>query len=145
MGGCASSSRPQPPPEKWTTGLWFWDGSSTQNTSLVKTLDVLFVQAGTIRLGTPGNLGRTSWSVDGYLPEELPPARDYWLVFRYDHQGVPDLKASLVLGTEVFRLRDSARLRHLNVVGVQLDIDSPTRALPQYAEFLRSVRKNIPP
>jgi Protein of unknown function (DUF3142) len=145
MSGCADSLQSQPP-AKWTTGFWFWNGSSTQNASPVGTLDVLFAQTGTIFQSTLGNVGTRSWSVvDGYLPEELPPAREYWLVFRFDHQGVPDLKAAPVLGATVFRLRESARKRHLNVVGVQLDIDSPTRALPQYAEFLRSVRKNIPP
>jgi hypothetical protein len=144
MSGCANSLQSRSP-AKWTTGFWFWNGSSTQIASSVDTLDVLFVQAGTIRQGTPRNLGGTTWSVDGYLPDELPPAREYWLVFRYDHQSVPDLKAAPVLGREVYRLREVARERHLNVVGVQLDIDSPTRALPEYAEFLRSVRKNIPP
>jgi Protein of unknown function (DUF3142) len=49
-----------------------------------------------------------------------------------------------ILAQQVSEFRGSARRRHLNVAGVQLDIDSPTGALPQYASFLREVRKGLP-
>ncbi len=36
-------------------------------------------------------------------------------------------------------------MRRINLAGVQLDIDSPTGALPQYAGFLREFRKGLSP
>jgi hypothetical protein len=74
----------------------------------------------------------------------MPAARDYWLVYRYERQGVPGLPAAVQLAGEISRLRAEARERNLHVVGIQLDIDSPTYLLPRYAEFLSEVRKGLP-
>jgi hypothetical protein len=137
LSGCVDSLQSQQPALAWTTGFWFWNGSSTEAALPVEKLDVLFLQAGTIR--------SEPWSADGYLPDEVPTAREYWFVFRFERQGVPDLLVAPILARQLYLLRDSARKRHLNVVGVQLDIDSPTRTLPQYAEFLRTIRKAMPP
>lgn len=84
------------------------------------------------------------WFAYGTLPRELPPARDNWLVYRYERQGVPDIQVAPAVAAEITRLQADARERHLNVVGVQLDIDSPTSALPRYADFIRDVRKGLP-
>jgi hypothetical protein len=114
---------------------------------------VLFVHAGTIRDAAAPYaalyaISRTRppgpWHVDGLLPKDLPSARDYWLVFRCDRQTVPGLTAGPLLAAGVSRLRQEARDRNLNVVGVQLDIDSPTAALSQYAVFLHEVKTNLP-
>ena len=153
LPGCGNSAKKQPPPTKLTTGFWFWHGSSTDTTWSSESLDVLFVHAGMIRKidilsvprMSPGTNLRDTWEVYGQLPEEVPIAKEYWLVFRYERQRVPDFPAAALLAQEVNRLRAEARERHLNVVGVQLDIDSPTAALPQYANLLREVRKGLPP
>lgn len=148
LSGCADSLHSQQPPTKWTTGFWFWQGSSTGATWSKEPLDVLFVQVGTIRKQTAPYMIRktaaTQWHAYGQLPDELPAAREYWLVFRFERQGVPDLPAAPVLAQEVFRLREAARKRHLNVAGVQLDIDAPTGALSQYVSFLRDLRTGLP-
>ncbi len=136
LSGCADSLRSAPPPAKWTTGFWFWEGSSTNDSPDVGTLDVLFLQAGTINKYTR--------SIRGRLPDDLPAAREYWLVFRFERQRVPDLQAAPILASEFSRLQEEARQRGLKVVGIQLDIDSPTDALAQYASFLREVRKGLP-
>nr|MDQ2899119.1 DUF3142 domain-containing protein [Acidobacteriota bacterium] len=122
-------------PAKWTTGFWYWNGSSAAVTASVDPVDVIFCQAGTIR----------NDSVYGQLPEHLPSARDYWLVFRFDSPGVPGLATVPKLTATVAELRETARRRRLNVAGIQLDVDSPTRTLPEYAAFLREVRKELPP
>ncbi len=138
--GCADSL--QAPPTKWTTGFWFWQGSSA-GVSASQTVDVLFFHAGTIRRET-WQYGRTPWSVGGQLPDELPRAREYWLLFRFEGQGVPDPAVASILARRIVQLRETARQRHLDVAGVQLDIDSPTSALPQYANFLRQLRQSLP-
>jgi len=147
LSGCSVSYSGQERPAKWTTGFWFWQGSSSEVVLAGEPLDVLFVQVGRIEHhNAPASWDPTGpWHVYGTLPEELPPAREYWLVFRYDEQGVPDPTVAPTLARDLTELRAEARKRQLNVVGVQLDIDSPTSALPRYASFLREVRKSLPP
>jgi hypothetical protein len=139
---CADPLRSQPPP-KWTTGFWFWDGSSTADSGPVDTLDVLFVQAGTIN--QPSRFGGAEWSVYGRLPRDLPAAREYWLVFRFERQQLPALAAVSTIAQKFASLREQARQAHRNVSGLQLDIDCPTGSLPQYAAFLNKLRKELPP
>ncbi|MGC4051112.1 MAG: DUF3142 domain-containing protein [Paludibaculum sp.] len=135
-------------PTTWTTGYWFWGGSDLDPAYSGKPLDVLYVQVGSIRLDDyprPGVGPSARWYADGWLPREIPQARDYWLVYRYESPGVPGLPAVAALTGELTGLQSEARRRNLHVVGVQLDIDSPTSALPQYAAFLAAVRKGLPP
>jgi FAD/FMN-containing dehydrogenase len=60
------------------------------------------------------------WFAHGHLATDLPNAREYCLVFRYERQGLPDLQAAPIVADEVFQLLAVARSRHINVVGVQL-------------------------
>jgi hypothetical protein len=110
-------------------------------------VDVLFAQVGTIRSDSDRRLAAepaARWYTYGRWPDQMPAARDYWLVYRYERQGVPGLPAAVQLAGEISRLRAEARERNLHVVGIQLDIDSPTSLLPRYAEFLSEVRKGLP-
>lgn len=150
LSGCSVSYSSQESVSKLTAGFWFWHGSSTDSALSGEPLDSLFVHVGSIQqvtapiFGRRTNDGGEQWHVYGALPRELPAAREYWLVFRFERQGVPDLRAAPMVAGEVSRLRAAARQRNLNVAGVQLDIDSPTGALAQYASFLREVRKELP-
>jgi hypothetical protein len=148
LSGCNASS--QSPPPRWTSGFWFWSGSSLDPAYSGEALDVLFVQVGTISLETLPRFVRQQnvvgrWNAFGSFPRQMPAARDYWMVYRYERQGVPDLQVVPLLSEQISRLREEARERDLHLVGVQFDIDSPTSALPQYAAFLREVRKTLPP
>ena len=138
FSACGGTHQRQPPPAKWTTGFWFWQGSSADTVSPAEKPDVLFVHVGTISQ-------KTSQYFYAGLPEDLPEAREYWLVFRSERQGVPDLEAAPILIRDVNRLRDTAQMRHLKIAGVQLDIDSPTSTLARYAAFIREVRKGLAP
>ncbi len=149
LAGCVTLSS-QPTPPRWTTGFWFWQGSSLNAAYSGEALDSLLVQVGTITEKTfpfyvrsPTNPA-DQWAIEGGLPDELPPAREYWLVYRYAKQGVPDPQVAAKIAAETALLQKGARKRRLNVVGIQLDIDSPTSALPQYAGLLRDVRKALP-
>jgi hypothetical protein len=148
LSGCSASFPRQERASKWTTGFWFWDGGSTDSVVPGEPLDVLFVQVGSITDGEPIPIPfrnpANRWRVHGRLPDKLPPAREYWLVFRFERQGVPDHLVTPMIANKVSELQSAARKRQLNLVGVQLDIDSPTNALPQYASFLREVRKGLP-
>lgn len=141
------STTPPAPPPRWATGFWFWQGSDIDPNYSGATVDVLYVQAGT--LAARGNNIQTvqpaeAWNAYGSWPSPLPPAGDYWLVYRYDGRGVPDASAAPVLGRAMATLREEAVRRNLHLVGLQLDIDSPTAALGEYARLLGAVRKELP-
>jgi hypothetical protein len=148
--GCAARLPSQSPQAKWSTGFWFWNGSNAETTALSGPVDVLFVHVGDISgpERPPGFVQRLSgeprWNAYGYLPDELPAAREYWLVWRYGRQGVPDLAAVPAIAREFARLALDAQGHRLKVTGLQLDIDSPTVALPKYSQFLVEVRKYLP-
>lgn len=142
LSACVDSLHSQTP-SKWTTGFWYWHQDSAQPASAKEIPDDLYVHAGRIQKawshsGPAGNF------VNGEIPGSLPPARQYWLVFRAEEQGVPDLAAVAQVIQEISRLVGDARDRRLRIAGVQLDIDCPTHDLPHYAEFLRAVRNGMP-
>lgn len=147
--GCSPSLSSRPRPSGWSTGFWFWHGSALDAERFPGPVDVLYVHAGYIRGGEDSRFIRPtsrerSWTAFGALPEELPAAREYWLVWRFERQGVPDLPAAPPVAREFARLAETARGLRLNVAGVQLDIDSPTAALPEYARFIQALRKELP-
>jgi Protein of unknown function (DUF3142) len=145
MSACVDSLRSQPPGPKWTIGFWYWGGGGAASPSASVVPDALFVHAGRIWKDN-GQFGRTSrWHVSDELPASLPPAREYWLVFRKEEQGAPDAAAAPAFAERIVSLLAATRSRRLNVVGVQLDIDCPTGKLGEYAEFLRETRKSLPP
>ncbi len=141
--GCGGALRSQQPAPKWTTGFWFWRGSSVGTSPSAPPVDALYFQAGEIN-GGPGSYPQT-WGVYANLPDELPPAAEYWIVLRFDSQSVPDLQVAPLIARRISQLRAEMQLKHRNVAGLQLDIDSPTRALPQYATLLHEIRKNLAP
>lgn len=144
ISGCTLSS--QQPPARWTTGFWFWHGSDADAARPVEPLDVLYVHAGNIEKDElfVRDGGGARWSAWGNLPEHLPGAREYWLVYRYDRLGLPDPSTAAMVSADFSRLRAAARDRGIAFVGVQLDIDCPTGSLPQFASYLQHVRKSLP-
>jgi Protein of unknown function (DUF3142) len=151
LGGCAPKIQNPAPPARLTAGFWFWRGTDANAASPKQTLDVLFVHVGSIEKNRrtppsvqPAAAAQETWHAYGQIPEELPSAKEYWLVFRYERQGVPDLAAAPAIAESFSSLQEIAIQRHLHIAGIQLDIDSPTAALPQYAGFLREMRKLLP-
>jgi len=143
LSACAVSSWSQQPGRQLTTAFWYWQGSSVDPTWSSQPVDAVFVQVGNIRSDRPGG-GTERWFAYGDLPKDLPPARDYWLVYRFDGTGVPDVQVAPIIGEEISQLQATAQDRNLHVIGVQLDIDSPTGSLVQYARFLHEVRTKLP-
>src|SRR5207249_162734 len=84
------------------------------------------------------------WNAGRELPSQLPRARSYWMVLRYEHQKVPSMAAIPRLAESLNSIQTEARRRHMTLAGLQLDIDAPTGSLSEYAAFLREVRKILP-
>jgi hypothetical protein len=131
----SSDDRPRP----WKTAFWHWGGVASASLG-GEPLDSLYVHVGGIREIAPG-----SWRVFVGLPDDLPPAKEYWLVVRGDQQGVPPSTVAADIELEVAKAVASARTRKLPIAGIQLDIDCPTGSLAQYAELLRDLKKALPP
>lgn len=151
IDGCAVRLSSQPAPETLTSGFWFWQDTAVDKTRQYSPVDVLFVQVGTLEHeGMPFQVAARAsaggrWSLWARLPDHLPKAREYWVVFRYAAQGVPAIEAAPLIVREAARMQEDAAVRGLKLKGIQLDIDSPTNSLPQYAAFLAEVRKGLPP
>jgi hypothetical protein len=151
LTGCAASLSSQQPPPKLSTGFWFWTATDPGSTLRCLPVDVIFVHVGDIskepvplylRKGGGPSVHWNAWAV---LPDELPAAKEYWLVWRYRNQGVPDVQVAPMVAENFARVSWDARKRGLNIAGIQLDIDSPTASLAEYAGFLRDLRKELRP
>jgi hypothetical protein len=142
LAGCAapSWSQARQAPE-WKMGFWFWGDSRPAETERGP-VDVVYAQVGDIHVEKMG--GREFPGVSAWLPAHLPPAREYWLVFRYQQQGVPPAALADQVAAEAARILADARRENLPIAGIQLDIDSPTRTLSTYAGFLKQVRQGLP-
>jgi hypothetical protein len=134
---CVDSLRSQPAAAKWTTAFWYWSGYGAQPVMARAVPDAVYVHAGTIG-------ANARHRVYGDLPKSLPSAREYWLVFRQEQPGVPDVSVTAALVDTLLDLLADARRRQLRIAGIQLDIDCPTGRLPQYADFLGEIRKGLP-
>jgi len=127
--------RGEPPPAiPFRTGFWFWSNSWAGAPSSRGPVDDIYCKVGSFQS-----------FVQASLPEGLPKAGRYWLVLRYEGKGVPSPVMAAKFAEAITGLEQEADRAHLMVAGIQLDVDSPTRALADYAAFLRAVRKVLPP
>ena len=140
ISGCAISQ--SGPRQTWQTGFWLWEGYSAIPPWKGDPLDAIFLQVGSMG---PRERGQPYW-VSAYpgIPANLPPAREYWLVFRYEQQGIPDPEIAPHVADAVADLRLSAQRRQLKIAGIQLDIDCPTARLHDYARLIHSLREYLP-
>jgi hypothetical protein len=128
LHGCSAVPSKQPLPTTWTTGFWVWGGQSSPS-PLTNPLDAAYIQV----------------SESEYFPDtKLPAAKEYWAVYRFEGQSVPPLSAAAEVQSKFERFVAEARRQKRNVVGIQLDIDSPTSHLGEYATFLAAVKKTLP-
>jgi hypothetical protein len=138
--GCAGDLQSQTPPQKWTTGFWLWGDYWHGLVPSEHTPDVLFVEVATFH-ETPGQ----QWGpVYADIPNKLPPASEYWLVYRYSEQSVPGEAMASEMARSYAEVLIAAHRRNLKIAGIQLDVDSPTKQLPRYAAFLRALRRELP-
>ncbi len=135
LTSCAvSGGQVRPSISPWTIGFWFWEGSEVTTESQDLPVDAIYFHAGRI---VQDQIPPHEWHVGAELPSQLPLARSYWAVLRHERQTVPSSAAISVLAERLNSLLAEARRRQISLTGLQLDIDAPTRSLPEYAAFLR--------
>ena len=141
-----SQTAPVPPQ---VIALWYWHRPlkiPPSEAVVLQTMGVreLFVRAATITREADNAVLIVALPQIWKPAPPKPPA--VHLVFRVDDavtrrfatQSIPDLAAAI---TAAFRSqRALAGEAGFRVVGVQIDLDCPTRLLPQYAALLRAIR-----
>jgi hypothetical protein len=147
MCSCSRPARGDATSGKFSVGFWYWGNTSDKPSPSSYVADSIFVHAG--RMNPPDNPlnihHASKWEIYEDLPRNLPPASEYWMVYRNEAQLVPGAEVTGKLIDSIWKLWGEARRRHLNVTGIQLDIDSPTAKLHNYATFLSNTRKRLPP
>jgi hypothetical protein len=122
----------------WETGFWLWPGSYVEAAAArAHPFDVLYVQIGRIDSYYKNSV---SWR----WPLQMPPAAEYWALWRYDGQARPTEAQIAVIASDFHKRQAEAATQGNGVVGIQLDYDCPTADLPEYASFLGKVRKALP-
>jgi hypothetical protein len=132
-GACRAKPNGPPP---WEVGYWYWRHAAHEAGPVHSrvTPDVVYVQVGVL---SPSGIGESRW------PSSVPPAKSYVATWRSDEQKPPDPALVAVLAKAHRRVEAEAAALGQHVVGLQLDIDCPTRSLPAYADFLRSLRREV--
>jgi hypothetical protein len=143
LGSCIRSARGETHSEPFSFGFWWWRSYDSPAVSS-RPADLIYAQAGSINLHRSGWPSERRPLVWGDLPPNLPPASEYWMVYRQENQGAPEDAAANELIANIWAVWGEARSHHIKMAGVQLDIDSATGYLPDYAAFLAKVRKGLP-
>ena len=148
---CSRHGNPPNPPQSFTRAFWFWPGNPVDDTNLDRPLDSLYILVTTLERHSPFNILHIgdptdhSWYFRHSFPREgVPPANEYWLVFRLDPQALPNKAARRDIAAQLTSQLNTAREMNWKVAGIQLDVDQPTNSLSQYAEFLTFIRKQLP-
>lgn len=148
----AESHATQP---EWKVGYWLWNGHGTPPASEAK-VDLLYVQAGTfgsyssILVGgdlsalSSENLPPVRLAEVVQWPTRLPQAEAYFAVWRNKSPVSPgtDLVPKLVQQYQDLKRRAARAGQRL--IGLQIDHDSPTNLLDEYARFLKALREALP-
>jgi hypothetical protein len=134
--GCRSAAEPAP---KWQVGYWLWDHYGRRPEFEKTSVDVLYAQAGGISNGY-----RNSPFIHGSWPDATPRANEYWAVFRKEVIGIPDGASAKAIAYRVVAMRQEMARTGISLRGVQMDIDSPTASLHDYAIFLRALKAELP-
>ncbi len=139
MASCGQGLRGnQASSQPWTVGFWLWQGAEFDVAAAGnRPFDVLYVQVGRVD---------SYWknSVSWPLQAQMPPAKEFWALWRYDPPARPAEAQIPVIAGDFTKRRAEAAGRGQTLVGVQLDYDCPTGDLAEYASFLEKLGKALP-
>lgn len=111
------------PKEQWKTGYWVWAGEPLAASGFQP--DVLYVE-----------VKGENW------PDGVPNAESYVVVRRFEPQMRLSRETAVALARSYKQIVAKAPGR---ISGLQIDYDSPSGKLDSYAEFLESLRQELPP
>ncbi|MBS1715425.1 MAG: DUF3142 domain-containing protein [Armatimonadetes bacterium] len=148
-GVIGSIVRPRPHPAPLQRSYWYWHSPFALTAEECRDLRSLGVGSLFVRAGTFSQNGREAVPVFPQSFGQGCGAFPVHLVFNGDagfvrHFG--DFETSALSASMCAVIRDSvqrAERAGVRVVGVQLDIDSPTRLLPRYSQIVRNVRAGL--
>jgi hypothetical protein len=115
---------PEKPTQPWKDAFWLWEGEGPRLSPHKPAL--LYVQVQGSR-----------------LPVELPEADEYIVVKRLEPSDEFSAESAGKVARSYKDLLDSAA-GTVRIIGLQIDYDSPTSRLNQYAKFLEEIHSELP-
>ena len=141
-----SSCRTHRAPQAQTRSFWYWHTPFQLTASQRTDLDLLGVRDLFVRAATMSFDGEHMQAI---LPQRwLSPWPRVWLVLNFDGGArghFAEVAPRDVAAQTVKAFLDAKRAAvGSGIVGLQIDLDCPTRRLPRYADLLREVRRLLP-
>src|SRR5437868_2393250 len=99
---------------KWATGFWYWSANPPATRESATMTDALFFYSGEVAAAPVGR----GWESRTWLVDNLPKAKEYWAVIRFDRQGVPKPAAIPALVSHIAELRVQGERRHIRLTGI---------------------------
>ncbi len=122
----------------WKVGFWEWAGAVPPESGVKEhPLDDLYLQVGRVDSYFKNSV---SWK----WPSDLPAAKEYWALWRYDPPAEPADSQIPIIARDFAALEAAARDSGRTIAGIQLDYDCPTSRLPDYALFLNKLSRQLP-
>lgn len=131
LSACARDAVNPPVDAAEYDSFWLWAGVKPQ--PVLEHAKTVYILEGEVRASDAATLVP--------LRPGIPDINhaDIWMVIR-----VENLDLSPEIYSQIFAKLAQWSARSNNVVGLQIDFDANTRALDQYAEFLRGLRQQLP-
>lgn len=116
--------------------FWLWGNIETR--PYLPNATELYILQGEVRFSRTEQ--QSQLRPQGIGLRKFPAQQKIWLVFRATH-----LNWQTSSTTQIIQRLQQWRNAGNQVVGLQIDFDSSTRQLGQYADFLLQLRKQLPP
>ncbi|MBX8531678.1 DUF3142 domain-containing protein [Pseudomonas cichorii] len=117
--------------------FWLWGGVNSQ--PVLAQARTLYVLQGQISTSHRDPQQRVNFIAQG-MPVTRLPQEQLWVVYRAHTLRWPESVYRQLLG-QVERWRQAGN----TLVGIQIDFDARTRYLNEYVDFLRDLRRRLPP
>ena len=117
--------------------FWLWSGVNSQ--PVLAQARTLYVLQGQISTSRRDPQQRVDFIAQGMAVTRLPQEQ-LWVVYRAHTLRWPEPVYRQLLG-QVERWRQAGN----TLVGIQIDFDARTRYLNEYVDFLRDLRRRLPP
>ncbi|AHF66889.1 hypothetical protein PSCICO_51440 [Pseudomonas cichorii] len=117
--------------------FWLWGGVTSQ--PVLAKAKTLYVLQGQISTSRRDPQQRVNFIAQGMAVTRLPQEQ-LWVVYRAHTLRWPEPVYRQLLG-QVERWRQAGN----TLVGIQIDFDARTRYLNEYVDFLRDLRRRLPP
>ncbi len=144
-----AACRPAQPPEHLQTAIWYWNSRLEFSKADLALLQRMSIQQIYIRAGQFGVRAGSPVLIRSVQQWKRPGELSVHLVYNFTPEMIkafsqidPEVAAQDIGKAIAGQVAEASAA--LQVAGIQLDFDVPTRSLERYRQFLRAVRKQFP-